>query len=193
MGAQAGWYPQQNGGQRYWDGAAWTEHHLAATSPQRTETTRTPLKALLVVLAAVFAVGVAYFMALFLFSDPAPDPEVQPLEVVVNSHSNPERPCLLNVEQIRAGVHTVTVIGESGYARVRIVNQQQEVVFRTDNAGQRIETDEDGNITGIIGGEAEGEGASAHLEPGTFTVQCHPRDGESGEATLEVLPARPGH
>jgi hypothetical protein len=79
---------------------------------------------------------------------------VRPLEVVVNSSRRPEKPYLLNVDQVRAGVHAVSVIGESGYAEVRIVDEQGTVVFRTDNKGQRIETDDDGDVT-IIGGEAE--------------------------------------
>ena len=124
-------------------------------------------------------------------SDPPPDPEQQPLEIVVNSRSRPNTPCLLNVEKVRAGDHAVSVIGESGYARVHIVDQRGRVVFRTDNAGQRIKTDEDGNVT-IIGGEGEGEGPPARLEAGTFTVRCRPKDGGSGKATLVVLPARPG-
>lgn len=125
-------------------------------------------------------------------SDPPPDPEEQPLEVVVNSRSRPHTPCLLNVAEVRAGDHAVSVIGESGYARVRIVDESGRVVFRTDNAGQRIETDEDGDVT-IVGGEGEGQGPLAHLEAGTFTVKCLPKDGGPGKATLVVLPARPGH
>ena len=125
-------------------------------------------------------------------SDAPPAPEIQPLEVVVDSASRPGTPCLLNTNEVRAGDHDVTVIGESGYARVRILDQRGRVVFRTDNAGQRIETDEDGNVT-IIGGEGEGMGPPARLEAGTFTVQCRPKDGEAGEATLRVLPARPGY
>ena len=82
------------------------------------------------------------------------------------------------------------VIGESGYARVRIVGERGKVVFRTDNEGQRIETDEDGGVT-IVGGEGEGAGPAARLDAGTFKVLCRPEDGEAGEATLEVLPARP--
>jgi len=142
------------------------------------------------VLAILCAVSLAWFSALLLLSDRPPDPEVQPLEIVVNSHSQPGTPCLLNVDQVRAGDHTVGVIGESGYAKVRIVDEHGKVVFRTDNEGQRIETDDDGDIT-IIGGRAEGEGPAAHLDAGTFTVECSPEDGEPGEATLEVLPARP--
>jgi len=125
-------------------------------------------------------------------SDPPVDAEVQPLEVVVNSSTRPHQPCLLNVREIRAGNHTVTVIGESGYARVRFLDQRGRVVFTTDNAGQRIETNDDGETT-IIGGEAEGEGPAAHLEVGTYTVQCRPRHDIAGSVQLHVLAARPGH
>jgi len=121
-------------------------------------------------------------------SDPPVDLEVQPLEVVVDSRSRPHTPCLLNVEKVRAGDHAVTVIGDSGYAQVRILDESGRLVFRTDNTGQRIETDEDGGVT-IVGGE--GHGPQAHLEPGTFSVTCRPKDGKPGETTLVVLPASP--
>ena len=123
-------------------------------------------------------------------SDPPVPLEEQPLEVVVNGDTRPDSPCLLNVDVIRAGDHAVTVIGESGYARVRIVDEQQRVVFRTDNAGQRIEIDAEGQKI-IIGGEGDGTGPVARLGAGTFTVHCRPRQGEPGETTLRVLPARP--
>ena len=33
MSAPAGWYPQPDGRQRWWDGAQWTEHYHDATTP----------------------------------------------------------------------------------------------------------------------------------------------------------------
>jgi hypothetical protein len=75
---------------------------------------------------------------------------------------------------------------------VRFVDERHRVVFRTDNAGQRIETDADGEVA-RIGGEGEGSGPPARLETGTLTVQCRPKDGKPGQTTLEVLPAREGH
>jgi hypothetical protein len=155
--------------------------------------TRHPLGAFATVMLVVLAVCVIglllFYGALLLISDEGAEPEVQPLEVVVNSSRRPE-PCLLNVDQVRAGDHPVSVIGESGYAKVRIVDEHGKVVLRTDNEGQRITTDDDGDVT-IHGGEGEGEGPAAHLDPGTFTIVCRPQSGEPGEATLKVLPARP--
>ncbi len=141
-------------------------------------------------LASVAATVLSGCAALDPISDPRVDPEVQPLEVIVNSRVRPETPCLLNVGEVRAGDHEVTVIGESGYARVHFVDQRGKVVFRSDNAGQRIETDDQGQVT--IAGEGEGTGPPARLTAGTYTVQCRPRNGEAEEATLRVLPARPG-
>ena len=141
--------------------------------------------------AAVVVLVLGTTLLMFLMTDPPEDPEVQPLEVVVNSRSRPDVPCLLNVDEVRAGSHPVSVIGESGYAVVRIVDEQDRVVFRTDNEGQRIETDEDGAIT-IVDPRGEGEGPAARLRSGTFTVECDPEEGEPGTATLEVLPARDG-
>ena len=34
MSAPAGWYPQPNGRQRYWDGAQWTEHFHGEATPE---------------------------------------------------------------------------------------------------------------------------------------------------------------
>src|SRR3954447_7926766 len=121
-------------------------------------------------------------------SDPPPDPEVQPIEVVVNSDSRPQTPCLLNVEQLRAGDHEVRIVGVSGYARINIVDEDARVVFHTDNAGQRIETNDAREVTTIRGAEGEGGGPAARLAPGTYTVQCRPKNGAPGEATLRVLP-----
>src|SRR5689334_23363660 len=61
---------------------------------------------LMAVAAAVLLAGCAAWDPI---SDPPPDPEVQPLEVVVNSHSNPGEPCLTNVDEVRAGDHAVFV------------------------------------------------------------------------------------
>jgi hypothetical protein len=33
MNAAPGWYPSQNGQQRYWDGTAWTEHYAPLEEP----------------------------------------------------------------------------------------------------------------------------------------------------------------
>lgn len=121
-------------------------------------------------------------------SDPPPDPEVQPIEVVVNSDSRPQTPCLL-----RAGNHEVRIVGVSGYARVDIVDEDGRLVFGTDNAGQHIETNGAGEVTSIHGGDGEGSGPPARLGPGPYAVQCRPEKGVPGDATLRGLPARAGY
>ncbi len=125
--------------------------------------------------------------------DPPPDLGAQPIEVVFNSDSRPRTPCLPNVDEVRAGNQKVSIVGVSGYARVNIVDEDARVVFRSDNAGQRFETNDAGEVTTIYGAEGEGTGPPARLEPGTFTVQCRPENGAAGEAMLRVLPAGAGH
>lgn len=145
--------------------------------------------AVLTMLTVALLVGCAVLDPL---GDSPPDLEVQPIEVVVNSGSRPSMPCLLNVDEVRAGHHEVSIIGVSGYARVSIVDEDARVVFRSDNVGQRTETNDAGEVT-IYGAEGEGTGPPARLEPGTFTVQCRPENGVAGEATLRVLTARADH
>ena len=123
-------------------------------------------------------------------SDPPPPLESQPLEVIVNSGTRPDAPCLLNVDKVRAGEHPVSIIGESGFARVRLLDEAGGVTYRGDNAGQRVTANDAGEVT--IHGVEEGSGPPARLDAGTYTVQCRPEQGEPGEAVLRVLPARPG-
>ena len=115
------------------------------------------------------------------------------MEVVDNRDSRPQTPCLLNLDQVRAGDLDVRVVGVSGYARVTLVDEDARAVFRTDNAGQRIETNDAGELTTIHGTEGEGGGSTARLAPGTYTVQCRPKNAAPGEATRRVLPARAGN
>ena len=67
-------------------------------------------------------VGVAFAAPPLLFGcfgDPPPDPEVQPLEVVVGNPDPKFGPCILDVQQVAAGTHDVTAIsmgGRGGYA-----------------------------------------------------------------------------
>lgn len=69
--------------------------------------------------AVLLAAGIVVVLAgcaLDPVSDPNLDPEILPLEVVVDSDTQPDHPCLLNYDPVRAGDHAGTVIGVSGYA-----------------------------------------------------------------------------
>ena len=122
-------------------------------------------------------------------SDPPPTPEVQPLEIVVDSRTRPDRPCLLNVSQVRAGDHDVTVISERGLATVRILDHRGAEVYETDTSHQRVVEDEHGNTT--IRGAVEDTGVVG-LQAGRYTVECRLRGSQRHTTPLTVKPARPG-
>lgn len=56
------------------------------------------------------------------FGDPAPDPEVAPLEVIARPDS-----CYLNRDSVAEGIHPVSVIVARGAGRVRILLDDQAV------------------------------------------------------------------
>ena len=111
--------------------------------------------------------------------DPAPDPAVQPLEVVVGSETTPDQPCLLNVAEVGAGTHDVTVISQSGPATVRILDPAGTVVLEAEAEG----------------GESAAQPGSVELEAGTYRVECRPASGSASETELRVsTPAeQPGY
>lgn len=107
------------------------------------------------------------------FGDPPPDPDVAPLEVVVDSSQQPDQPCLLNRSEVGAGTHEVSVIAEGGAATVRILDSAGEVVF-------------------ALASSASASGAASdatRLDVGSYTVECVPADGRVVRATLQVVPA----
>ena len=117
-------------------------------------------------------------------SDPAVDPEVQPLEIVAGNPDPKYGPCILNVEQVAAGVHDVVAIPMGGPATVRIVDPSGRAIFRR----------------AVQGGAAEGEGSevlagddqSVRLAERQHRVECVL---PTGTHTLDLLvvPARPGY
>ena len=121
-------------------------------------------------------------------SDAPPPPEVQPLEIVVESRTRPDRPCLLNVSQVRAGDHDVTVISERGLATVRILDQRGAEVYKTDTSHQQVIEDEAGNTT--IRGAGEDAGMVG-LQAGRYTVECQLQGSQRHTTPLAVKPARP--
>jgi hypothetical protein len=62
--------------------------------------------------------------------DLPPDPEVQPLELIVGNPDPDHGPCLLNVGEVGAGTHDVTPMTMAGKARVRILDPSGAVVFK---------------------------------------------------------------
>lgn len=116
------------------------------------------------------------------FGDPPPAPEVQPLEIILG---NPDRgPCLLNVDEVAAGTHDVTVLPMAGNATARIVDPSGEVVFQravepqpAPGGGQMVTQENEGVV---------------RLDTGDYRVVCRLSDG-THSTTLRVEPARPGH
>ena len=108
------------------------------------------------------------------FGDPPPDPEVQPLEVVVGSRSQPDQPCILNVDEVAAGDHEVSVISErEGAARVVLRTAAGSVVFEA-SGGQPAPEEAPASVT---------------LTPGDHLVQCLSDGAVLGEVPLRVVPA----
>jgi hypothetical protein len=116
--------------------------------------------------------------------DPPPDPEVQPLEIIVGNPDPDYGPCLLNVEEVGAGTHEVTPVTMAGKARVRILDPSGVVVFKrtiqehpAEGGGHEVLEEEQGTV---------------RLEAGKHRVECTLTDG-THSTSLRVVPARPGY
>lgn len=116
--------------------------------------------------------------------DPPPDPEVQPLEIVVGHPDPDHEQCLLNVDEVGAGTHEVTPVTTAGKARVRILDPSGAVLFeRTvhppapDGEGREVALESPGAV---------------RLEAGEHRVECIVADGRHSTG-LRVVPARPGN
>jgi hypothetical protein len=117
-------------------------------------------------------------------SDPPPDPEVQPLEIIVGDPDSEYGPCLLNVDEVGAGTHDVTPMAMAGRARVRILDPSGAVVFNrtieehpAEGGGHEVMQDEQGTV---------------RLQPGEHRVECILAEG-THSTSLRVVPARPGY
>lgn len=116
--------------------------------------------------------------------DPPPDPETQPLEIIVGNPDLKHGSCLLNVDEVGAGTHEVTPLALAGKARVRILDPFGVVVFKltieensTEGGGHEVQQDDVGTV---------------RLEAGEYHVECI-LDGRTHSMSLRVVPARPGH
>jgi len=115
--------------------------------------------------------------------DPPPDPEVQPLEIIVGNFDPEFGPCLLNVDEVGAGTHDVTPMTTVGKARVRIIDPWGAVVFeraidehQAEGGGHRVPQSDQGSVL---------------LAAGEHRVECILAD-VTHATTLRVVPARPG-
>jgi hypothetical protein len=86
--APAGWYDDGNGGLRYWDGAAWTEHTAPSTPPGApvAPTRRRPVWPWIVAGAAVLVIGLGVggvFLVTSLVRGFTGEPEVSPGDTVL--------------------------------------------------------------------------------------------------------------
>lgn len=115
--------------------------------------------------------------------DPPPDPETQPLEIIVGNPDPDYGPCLLNVDEVGAGTHDVTPINLAGKARVRILDPSGTVVFERTLREQ----------PGEGGGHQvpQSDQATVLLAAGEHRVECILTDGIHA-TSLRVVPARPG-
>lgn len=116
--------------------------------------------------------------------DQPPDPETQPLEIIVGNPDPKRGPCLLNVDEVGAGTHEVTPLALAGEARVRILDPLGVVVFKrtieehsTEGGDHEVKQNDEGTV---------------RLEAGEYRLECI-LAGRTHSTSLRVVPARPGH
>ena len=116
--------------------------------------------------------------------DAPPDPEVQPLEIVVGNADPEYGPCLLNVDEVGAGTHDVTLMSMAGSATVRILDPSGAVLYeraieehRLQGGGHEVPQEDQGSV---------------RLASGTHHVECTLSTG-THTTELLVVPARPGY
>jgi hypothetical protein len=116
--------------------------------------------------------------------DLPPDPEVQPLELIVGNPDPDHGPCLLNVGEVGAGTHDVTPMTMAGKARVRILDPSGAVVFKrtmrqhpAEGGGREVLQQDQGTV---------------QLRAGEHRVQCFMADA-THSTPLRVVTARPGY
>ena len=162
------------------------DHHCLSASARPIRWIETSLEALPVTRTAHrFGIALAGIGLLSgCFGDPPPDPEVQPLEIIVGNPDPNHGPCLLNVDEVAAGTHDVTPVAMAGKARVRILDPSGAVVFKrtieehpAKGGGHEVLPRDEGTV---------------RLRAGEHRVECILADG-THSTSLRVVPARPGY
>lgn len=150
---------------------------VCGTSPRPFVSSRSPQLLGLALAAAILLSGC--------FGDAPPDPEVQPLEIIVGNADPEYGPCLLNVDEVGAGSHDVTPMSMAGSATVRIIDPSGAVLYehgidehRLQGGGHEVPEEDQGSVL---------------LESGNHRVECTLSSGTTHTTELLVVPARPGY
>jgi hypothetical protein len=125
----------------------------------------------LILFGGVLGVFLLVLLLMFSMGDPPPDPSTAPLEVVANDPDNGR--CLLNREDVAAGMHEISVIIEASDATVVLRDEAGKTVFQSEDP-QVPPADEEPEVTGV------------ELVEGQYTVICQYPNGTTGEASLTV-------
>lgn len=123
-------------------------------------------------LAAFVLVFGSMSLLSFLMSDPPPDRSEATLEFIAIDADDGK--CLLNREDVAAGVHEFWVITQDSGATVELHDETGNAVFWSDDP-QRSEV-----VRGQEGNDA------LELEEGRYTLVCRYPGGPTGETTLTV-------
>jgi hypothetical protein len=119
----------------------------------------------------VLAVGLVVLL-MSSMGDPPPDPSEAPLEVVANDADDSR--CILNREDVAAGVHDFLVITEGSEATVELRDEVGTAVFESEGPqGSAVVEGQEGT-------------AALQLGAGRYTVVCQYPDGSTGETPLIV-------
>lgn len=125
----------------------------------------------LILFGGVLGVFLLVLLLMFSMGDPPPDPSTAPLEVVANSPDDGR--CLLNREDVAAGMHEVSVITERSDATVALRDETGQTVFQSEDPQ-------------VPPADEEPEPAGVELVEGQYTVICQYPDGTTGETPLTV-------
>jgi hypothetical protein len=112
-------------------------------------------------------------------------PEEAGLEIIVMGDGSGPDACYVNVDEMVAATHGVSVSAENGPAHVRILDHADKVVFAADSTGTLGE--ESDSQPKMIAAD-EGAAESVRLVPGDYRVECAIGTSVS-TASLHVIPA----
>lgn len=116
-------------------------------------------------------------------------PEQIGLEVIARGGGSGPNSCSVNVDEVVAATHVVSVSAENGPAHVRILDRADRVVFEADSIGasEGSSGDESDGQPDMIAAD-EASGGSVRLVPGDYRVECAMGTSVS-TASLHVIPA----